>query len=135
MARMALEKHSCAEMARTPVARRTTRGGPQCPRERPAELLQAILFDLAKPYQGLGEQELRLAVTGHLLDFAMAGSFPTVLLLDEAQHLSLAVLEELRLLGNLETRRGAAVPAARAAARSAGLVSAATPLTNRSRNV
>ncbi len=82
---------------------------PNARAERPAELLQAILFDLAKPYQGLGEQELRLAVTGHLLDFAMAGSFPTVLLLDEAQHLSLAVLEELRLLGNLETRRGAAL--------------------------
>lgn len=75
----------------------------------PSELLQAILFDLGKPYLGLGEQELRLAVTGHLLDFAMSGSFPTVLLLDEAQHLNLAVLEELRLLGNLETRRGAAL--------------------------
>lgn len=75
--------------------------------ERPADLLQAILFDLGKPYQGLSEQELRLAVTGHLLD-AAAGGFPTVLVIDEAQHLSLAALEELRLLGNLETRQGAA---------------------------
>jgi hypothetical protein len=64
---------------------------------------------MGKPYQGLSEQELRLAVTGHLLDAATAGSFPTVLLLDEAQHLSQPVFEELRLLGNLETRRGTAL--------------------------
>lgn len=82
---------------------------PNARAERPAELLQAILFDLAKPYQGLAEQELRLAVTGHLLDTAAEGSYPTVLLLDEAQHLGPSVLEELRLLGNLETRRGAAL--------------------------
>lgn len=77
--------------------------------ERPTELLQAILFDLGKPYQGLSEQELRLAVTGHILDFATSGNYPTVLLLDEAQHLGVAALEELRLLGNLETRHGAAI--------------------------
>ncbi len=80
---------------------------PNAHAERPADLLQAILFDLGKPYQGLCEQELRLAVTGHLLD-AAAGGFPTVIVIDEAQHLSLAALEELRLLGNLETRQGAA---------------------------
>jgi type II secretory pathway predicted ATPase ExeA len=80
---------------------------PNARAERPGDLLQAILFDLGKPYQGLNEQELRLAVTGHLLD-AAAGGFPTVLVIDEAQHLSLAALEELRLLGNLETRAGAA---------------------------
>jgi type II secretory pathway predicted ATPase ExeA len=74
--------------------------------ERPADLLQALLFDLGQPYQGLGEQELRLAVTGHLLD--ATGDFPTVLVIDEAQNLSLPALEELRLLGNLETRRGSA---------------------------
>lgn len=77
--------------------------------EKPAEFFQAILFDLAKPYQGLSEQELRLAVTGLLLDSAAEREYPTVLVLDEAQHLSHAALEELRLLGNLETRRGAAV--------------------------
>ena len=77
--------------------------------ERPAELFQAILFDLAKPYEGMSEQELRLAVTGHLLDVGTEGMFPTVAVLDEAQHLSESVLEELRLLGNLETRRGAAL--------------------------
>lgn len=76
--------------------------------ERPGELLQAILFDLGQPYQGLSEQELRLAVTGQLLDSATS-DFPTVLVIDEAQHLSHSALEELRLLGNLETRRGSAV--------------------------
>jgi len=71
---------------------------------RSADLLQAILFDLDQPYQGLGEQELRLAVTGQLL--AAAGEHPTVLLLDEAQHLGPAAVEELRLLGNVETAAG-----------------------------
>lgn len=78
---------------------------PNARAERPADLLQAILFDLNKPYQGLTEQELRLALTGHLLDAAACG-FPTVLVIDEAQHLSLTALEELRLLGNLESQNG-----------------------------
>lgn len=73
---------------------------------RPSDLLQAILFDLNQPYQGLTEQELRLAVTAQLLSAAETGH-PTVLLVDEAQHLSHAALEELRLLGNIETRGGA----------------------------
>lgn len=73
---------------------------------RPADLLQAILFDLNQPYQGLTEQELRLAVTGQLLAASESGH-PTVLVVDEAQHLSHAALEELRLLGNVETRAGA----------------------------
>src|SRR5262245_8715336 len=33
----------------------------------PAGLLQAILYDLTLPYEGHGEQELRLALTDHLL--------------------------------------------------------------------
>lgn len=78
---------------------------PNARADTPADLLQAILFDLGKEYRGLGEQELRLALTGHLLD-ATAGGFPTVLVIDEAQHLSLAAVEELRLLGNLESRTG-----------------------------
>lgn len=76
--------------------------------EKPAELLQAVLFDLGKPYRGLTEQELRLAVTECLLDAAGSG-YPTVLVLDEAQHLSQSSFEELRLLGNLETRQGSAL--------------------------
>jgi type II secretory pathway predicted ATPase ExeA len=75
----------------------------------PIELLQAILFDLALPYQGLSEQETRLALTGHLLDRASECPYPTVIVLDEAHHLGESALEELRSLGNLETRRGAAL--------------------------
>ena len=72
---------------------------------KPADLLQAILFDLSLPYEGLGEQELRLAVTAQLLQSLQDGR-PTVLVIDEAQHLNAAALEELRLLGNLESRQG-----------------------------
>jgi len=82
---------------------------PNARAEHPAALLQAILFDVGKPYQGLGEQELRLAATAHLLDTAAESGYPTVVVLDEAQHLVASALEELRLLGNLETRGGAAV--------------------------
>jgi type II secretory pathway predicted ATPase ExeA len=72
---------------------------------RPADLLQAILFDLSLPYQGLPEQELRLAVMEHLLGRAAAG-LATVLVVDEAQNLGPAALEELRLLGNIESSAG-----------------------------
>jgi type II secretory pathway predicted ATPase ExeA len=70
---------------------------------KPADLLQAILFDLGAEYRGLSETELRLSVTEHLLGKLLAGG-PTVVVLDEAQHLSADLLEEVRLLGNLETR-------------------------------
>lgn len=70
---------------------------------RPADLYQAILFDHGTEYHGLSEQELRLRVTDHLLGRVAAGE-PTVLVLDEAQGLGSDILEELRLLGNIETR-------------------------------
>jgi type II secretory pathway predicted ATPase ExeA len=70
---------------------------------RPADLFQAVLFDLGAEYRGLNEQELRLAVTEHLLSRLVEGH-PTVVVLDEAQHLTADLLEEVRLLGNLETR-------------------------------
>src|SRR5579872_1308208 len=59
-----------------------------------ASLLQAILFDLALPYQGRGEQEMRLALTDHLLQGYTAGR-RTALLIDEAQHLGPDLLEEV----------------------------------------
>src|SRR5262245_30972090 len=46
-------------------------------------LLQAILYDLSLPYEGRGEQELRLALTDHLLQNYQAGR-RTVLVVDEA---------------------------------------------------
>jgi type II secretory pathway predicted ATPase ExeA len=71
-------------------------------------LLQALLYDLSLPYEGAGEQELRLRLTDFLLENYRAGR-RTVLVVDEAQHLSPDLLEELRLLGNLEGVRGKAV--------------------------
>jgi type II secretory pathway predicted ATPase ExeA len=70
---------------------------------KPADLHQAILFDLGQPYRGLGEQELRLAVTEQLLA-ALAEKKRAVLVLDESQHLSADLLEEVRLLDNWEAR-------------------------------
>jgi type II secretory pathway predicted ATPase ExeA len=72
-----------------------------------AGLLQAILYELSLPYEGRGEQELRLALTDHLLQNCAAGR-RTVLVMDEAQHLGPELLEELRLLANLEGRRAKA---------------------------
>src|SRR5262249_59154272 len=73
-----------------------------------SDLLQAILFDLGLPYQGLTEQVARLAVTESCLDyFPDAGQ--TLIVIDEAHHLSADVLEELRLLSNLEGKDGKAI--------------------------
>ena len=71
-------------------------------------LLQTILFDLSLPYEGRSEQELRLALTDFLLKNFGEGR-RTVLVMDEAQHLSADLLEELRMLGNLEARHGKAL--------------------------
>ncbi|MGH7173305.1 MAG: ExeA family protein [Gemmataceae bacterium] len=73
-----------------------------------AGLLAAILFDLSLPYEGRGEQEMRLALTDHLLRGYEQGC-GSILILDEAQHLTPDLLEELRLLGNLEARSGKAL--------------------------
>jgi type II secretory pathway predicted ATPase ExeA len=71
-------------------------------------LLQAVLYDLSLPHEGRSEQEMRLALVDHLLGQYAAGK-RTVLLVDEAQHLSVEQLEELRMLGNLEGRAGKAL--------------------------
>jgi type II secretory pathway predicted ATPase ExeA len=71
-------------------------------------LIQAILSDLSLPYVGRSEQEARLALTDFLLVNFCSGK-KTVLVVDEAQHLGPDLLEELRLLGNLEARQGKAV--------------------------
>jgi type II secretory pathway predicted ATPase ExeA len=68
-----------------------------------AGFLQAILYDLSLPYQGLTEQELRLSLTDALLQSFAAGR-RTILVLDEAQDLGPDLLEEVRLWGNLEAR-------------------------------
>ena len=71
-------------------------------------LLQAILFDLALPYEGKTEQELRLTLTHYLLSRYGTGR-PTLVIVDEAQNLTADLLEELRLLGNLEGEQGRAL--------------------------
>jgi type II secretory pathway predicted ATPase ExeA len=75
---------------------------------RKGDLLQAILFDLGLPYQGLTEQVARLAVTESCLEHYRTGG-KTLIVLDEAHHLDSELLEELRLLGNLEGKDGKAV--------------------------
>lgn len=73
----------------------------------PAGLLQAVLYDFSLPYEGRSEQELRLSFTDFVLRTYEAGR-RILLVLDEAQHLQPALLEELRLLGNLEGPGGRA---------------------------
>jgi type II secretory pathway predicted ATPase ExeA len=74
----------------------------------PAELFQAILFDLGEPFLGLSEQELRLTLTDWALHNAAAGR-RLVVIVDEAHLLGPDLLEELRLLGDLEGPAGKAV--------------------------
>jgi type II secretory pathway predicted ATPase ExeA len=71
-------------------------------------LLQAVLYDLSLPHEGRSEQEIRLALIDHLLGQYAAGR-RMVLLIDEAQHLNVDQLEELRMLDNLDGRGGKAV--------------------------
>jgi type II secretory pathway predicted ATPase ExeA len=71
-------------------------------------LLQAILYDLSLPYEGRSEQELRLRLTDFLLENYATGK-RMVLIVDEAQLLDVDLLEELRLLANLEARQARAV--------------------------
>jgi type II secretory pathway predicted ATPase ExeA len=71
-------------------------------------LLQAINYDLSLPHEGRDEQALRLALTDYLLK-CYADGRRTILVVDEAHHLSPDLLEELRLLGNLEAGEGKAL--------------------------
>ncbi len=72
-----------------------------------AALLQAILYDLGLPIDG-SEQTLRLRLTEQLLKNC-ADKRRTVVVMDEAQHLNADLLEELRMLANLEAGTGKAV--------------------------
>jgi type II secretory pathway predicted ATPase ExeA len=63
-------------------------------------LLQSILFELGLPYRVRDEGDLRLSLLDHLLSREQC---PTglLLLIDEAQTLSVGLLDELRVLTNL----------------------------------
>jgi type II secretory pathway predicted ATPase ExeA len=65
-------------------------------------LWQSILVDLGKPYRGIDEAELRIAVAEVVRELAATGS-GLVILVDEAHTLPLRLIEELRLLANTPT--------------------------------
>lgn len=69
------------------------------------ELMQLILRDLELSCPSLRRVEMIDTLNEYLLKEAWAGRY-VVLIVDEAQHLSPAVLEEVRMLSNLETARG-----------------------------
>lgn len=71
-----------------------------------AALLQTLLYDLGLPYDDASEQTLRLRLTEHALKTCAEGK-RLVAVVDEAHLLSVELLEELRLLGNLEAGRKA----------------------------
>ncbi len=77
------------------------------PRQSEAEFLQSICDELRAPYTREPAPTLKDlidALNRHLLDNHARGR-RTVLIIDEAQNLSPAVLEQVRLLTNLETHK------------------------------
>lgn len=68
----------------------------------PAEFLQYVLADFGLPASGKNKSELLLDLGQFLVSRGSKG-LTTVLIIDEAHHLSEELLEEVRLLSNLET--------------------------------
>lgn len=68
----------------------------------PTEFLQYILSDFGLPAAGKSKYELLLDL-GQFLVSRGSRRMTTVLIVDEAHHLSADILEEVRLLSNLET--------------------------------
>src|ERR1700723_367074 len=68
----------------------------------PTEFLQYILSDFGLPASGKNKSELLLDL-GQFLVSRGSRRLTTVLIVDEAHHLSEDILEEIRLLSNLET--------------------------------
>ena len=64
-------------------------------------LLQSLLFELRCPYREMSEGELRLTLMNRLQPSAENPTDGLVLIIDEAQTLSMKLLEELRLLTNV----------------------------------
>ena len=63
-------------------------------------LLQAILYELSRPYRGMDEGELRLSLVDYITLSDDCGR-GVVLLVNEAHHLPLRLLDEIRSLTNL----------------------------------
>jgi general secretion pathway protein A len=68
----------------------------------PTEFLQYVLSDFGRPVSGKNKGELLLDL-GQFVISQGAKNLTTVLVVDEAHHLSADILEEIRLLTNLET--------------------------------
>jgi type II secretory pathway predicted ATPase ExeA len=64
-----------------------------------------LAYDFALPCSRFTKTEVLFALNNMLLDRGRAGT-TAVLIIDEAHNLDWDVLEEVRLLGNLENRRG-----------------------------
>jgi general secretion pathway protein A len=71
----------------------------------PEQFFELLAYDFDLRCNRLSKTEVLLALNNLLLDRAGAGG-TTVLIVDEAHNLDWDVLEEVRLLGNLENRRG-----------------------------
>lgn len=72
------------------------------PRLSPLEFLRYIAGDFGLPTAGKAKDELIQVLNGFLLQRYQKG-LTTILVVDEAHHLSAELLEEIRLLSNLET--------------------------------
>ena len=70
----------------------------------PRELLDAIMLDFGMDPTGLSKPVLLHKLAGFLVQQRQAGRL-TLLVIDEAQNLSLPALEEVRMLSNLETEK------------------------------
>jgi general secretion pathway protein A len=68
----------------------------------PVEFLQYVAGDLGLPAAGKNKSELLLELARYVIARGQKG-LTTVLVVDEAHHLSTDILEEIRLLTNLET--------------------------------
>jgi general secretion pathway protein A len=69
------------------------------------QFFEMLSYDLDLRCNRLSKTEVLLSLNNMLLERAAAGR-TTVLIVDEAHNLEWDVLEEIRLLGNLENRRG-----------------------------
>jgi general secretion pathway protein A len=70
----------------------------------PCEFLQYVATDFGLSVSGKNKSEILLDFSSFVIDRGMK-NLTTVLIVDEAHHLSAEILEEIRLLTNLETSR------------------------------
>lgn len=71
----------------------------------PEQFFEMLAYDFDLPCERQSKTEVLFALNALLLSRAESGP-TTVLIVDEAQNLDWSVLEEIRMLGNLESRRG-----------------------------